>query len=129
MYKAKDEPCKFDKSKISDVADVSHTTVKSSDVRSMKIAVAKNPVSVAIEADKPIFQQYRGGIFDSEECGTGLDHAVLIVGYGKDDEGREFWIMRNSWGTSWGEDGYMRMAIEEGRGTCGVQMAPLYPNV
>jgi len=91
--------------------------------------LAKTPVSVAIEADKSIFQMYKSGIFDSAECGSELDHAVLLVGYGKSEEGQEYWIMRNSWSTKWGEDGYMKMAILEGDGVCGVHMAPLYPNV
>ena len=84
---------------------------------------------MAIEADKSIFQMYKSGIFDSAECGSELDHAVLLVGYGKSEEGQEYWIMRNSWSTKWGEDGYMKMAILEGDGVCGVHMEPLYPNV
>ena len=92
----------------------------------MKAAVAKQPISVLIEADKSVFQMYRGGIFDSAECGTSLDHATLVVGYGSEN-GKEFWIMKNSWGASWGESGYMRLAIEQGKGVCGIQMNTLYP--
>jgi len=76
----------------------------------MKAAVAKQPISVLIEADKSVFQMYRNGIFDSASCGTNLDHATLVVGYGEEN-GKEFWIMKNSWGTGWGESGYMRLAI------------------
>jgi len=72
------------------------------------------------------FQNYRSGIFDNTSCGTRLDHGVGIVGWGK-QSGREYWILRNSWGKSWGESGYMRMAIETGKGVCGVQMQPSYP--
>ena len=69
---------------------------------------------------------YRSGIFDSSACGTRLDHATLVVGYGNEN-GKEFWIMKNSWGTGWGESGYMRLAIEQGAGVCGIQMNALYP--
>ena len=92
----------------------------------MKAAVAKQPISVLIEADKSVFQMYRNGIFDSAECGTSLDHATLVVGYGSEN-GKEFWIMKNSWGATWGENGYMRLAIEQGKGVCGIQMNTLYP--
>lgn len=94
----------------------------------MKAAVETGVVSVAIQADKRVFQSYKSGIFDSTLCGTKLDHATNVVGYGS-SEGQEYWIMRNSWGTSWGEEGYMRIAIENGAGICGIQMQVNYPNV
>jgi len=79
-----------------------------------------------IEADRAVFQQYTSGIFDSTACGTSLDHATLVVGYGSEN-GQDYWIMKNSWGTVWGEAGYMRLAIVNGQGICGIQMNPLYP--
>ena len=87
-------------------------------------------LSVLIEADKAVFQQYSSGVFDSTACGTTLDHAVLVVGYGTDsDTGKEYWIMKNSWGSRWGEEGYMRLAIEEGsgEGVCGIQTTVVWP--
>ena len=92
----------------------------------MKSAIEKQPISVLIEADKAVFQQYKSGIFDSPECGTQLDHATLVVGYGVEN-GTKFWIMKNSWASSWGEEGYMRLKIEKGSGVCGIQLNPLYP--
>ena len=74
----------------------------------MKIAVEQQPTSVLIEADKMVFHQYSSGIFDSSKCGTNLDHTTLVVGYGS-DAGTEYWIMKNSGGASWGEDGYMHL--------------------
>ena len=62
---------------------------------------------------------YKEGIFDSAECGTSLDHAVTAVGYGKEN-GMEYYIVRNSWGPSWGEDGYIKIKAVEGAGICGV---------
>lgn len=71
---------------------------------------------------------YHSGIYDNTGCGTNLDHAVLAVGYGTDaDSGLEYWLIKNSWDVSWGDEGYMKMAIVDGDGICGVQMNPLYP--
>ena len=92
----------------------------------MKAAVAQQPTSVLVEADQMVFQQYQSGILDDPSCGTYLDHATLVVGYGS-DAGQEYWIMKNSWSTGWGESGYMRVAIQAGAGVCGIQMGPLYP--
>lgn len=90
-------------------------------------AIAQQPISVAIQANRMVFQLYNGGIFDSSSCGTSLDHAVALVGYGTDG-GQAYYILRNSWGTSWGESGYMRIATDgNGDGICGVQMEPCYP--
>lgn len=94
----------------------------------MKAAVEKGVVSVAIQADQRVFQSYKSGIFDSTRCGTQLDHATNVVGYGE-SEGQEYWIMRNSWGTTWGEKGYMRIAIVDDKGICGIQMMVNYPNI
>lgn len=71
---------------------------------------------------------YKSGVFDDPNCGFDLDHAVLAVGYGR-DQGENFWNIKNSWGDSWGEGGYIRLAAVKGRGICGIQMDPLYPNL
>ena len=93
----------------------------------MKAALAIQPLSVSIEADKSVFQSYSSGIFSSTLCGTNLDHATNVVGWGTSGT-TEYWVMRNSWGTTWGEKGYMRLAIVSGSGICGIQSSPLYPN-
>merc|ERR1719208_800737 len=67
-------------------------------------AIAIGPVSVAIEADKTVFQHYRSGVFDGVGCGTNLDHGVLAVGYTS-----EAIIVKNSWGATWGMQGYIEM--------------------
>lgn len=74
----------------------------SNSVEQLKAAIAKSPTSVTIEADKSVFQMYKEGIFDSTECGTSLDHAVMAVGYGTEN-GKEYYIVRNSWGPMWGD--------------------------
>lgn len=97
--------------------------------RDLEIAVGQGPVSVAIEADTRVFQLYTEGVLTSDACGTNLDHGVLVVGYGSDD-GQDYWIVKNSWGTSWGENGYIRLgktSSEHSKGVCGIAMQPSYP--
>merc|ERR1711998_447907 len=74
----------------------------------LKAAVAIQPVSVAIEADRMAFQGYTGGVITGSACGTQLDHGVLAVGYGTED-GEDYFLVRNSWGASWGESGYVKI--------------------
>jgi C1A family cysteine protease len=93
----------------------------------LKTQLATQPVSIAIQADQRVFQSYSSGVFDDERCGTALDHAVTLVGYGTEG-GQEYYLMRNSWGSSWGENGYMKMGMNgDGPGVCGVQMDPVAP--
>ena len=94
----------------------------------MMAALNTQPLAVAIEADKRVFQSYKSGVLSSDKCGTKLDHAVLAVGYGTDEAtGLDYWLVKNSWNTTWGDKGYIKLAIVDGNGICGVQMGPLYP--
>ena len=89
-------------------------------------AVTQQPVSIAIEADKPAFQHYKTGVFTSDTCGTKLDHGVLVVGYGTD--GQDYWIVKNSWGAVWGDQGYIKIERDGSKkGLCGINMQPSYP--
>mmetsp|Transcript_74627 Transcript_74627/g.103627 ORF Transcript_74627/g.103627 Transcript_74627/m.103627 type:complete len:115 (+) Transcript_74627:663-1007(+) len=98
--------------------------VESNSVSSLKAAVADRPVTVMIEGDRYVMQIYESGVLNSEWCGTDLDHGVLIVGYGTED-GQEYWLVRNSWGTVWGEEGYVKIAIKDGEGICGIQKSAI----
>ncbi|KAJ4765808.1 Cysteine protease [Rhynchospora pubera] len=94
----------------------------------LKDAVANQPVSVAIEASGSAFQFYSSGIFTGP-CGTNLDHGVLVVGYGPCSAGTSYWIVKNSWGTSWVESGYIRMQrnVASTAGLCGIALEASYP--
>jgi len=95
---------------------------------SLMAAVAKQPVVIAIEADTRYFQSYSGGILDSTACGTNLDHAVEIISYGSEN-GIDYWTVRNSWSSSWGEQGYIRIKKTSSTndiGICGVAAEPSF---
>lgn len=105
--------------------------VKPNDQVSLTSAVAQQPVSVAIEADTRYFQSYSGGVLTSTSCGTNLDHGVLVVGYGTEN-GIDYYLVKNSWGTSWGENGYVKIARSSSTndpGICGIAMQPSFPTV
>jgi len=125
-YTAKTQSCSYSESKATNVEVATWNKVAANSPDALKAALNVGVVSVSIEADKMCFQTYSSGVFDNVKCGTQLDHAVAAVGYGSEN-GQEYWIVRNSWGASWGEQGYIRMAIVDGAGICGVQMGPLYP--
>ncbi|KAJ7560923.1 hypothetical protein O6H91_03G006400 [Diphasiastrum complanatum] len=93
----------------------------------LKVAVANQPISVAIEAAGRSFQFYNGGVF-SGSCGTNLDHGVTAVGYGTDGS-VDYWLIKNSWGASWGENGYIRIQrnVAVKTGLCGIAIEPSYP--
>lgn len=102
------------------------------DQLSLKASVSKQPVVIAIEADTKYFQSYSSGILtDGIKCGTNLDHAVEIVGYGTDN-GIDYWKVRNSWGSSWGESGYVRIQRSSSTndiGVCGIAAEPSFISV
>ena len=87
-------------------------------------AVARAPVSIAVQANQPDFQLYSGGIITAN-CGNKLDHGVVVVGYGTDAHGVDYWRIKNSWGTQWGEAGDFR--VVRGKGMCGVGLVASYP--
>jgi len=118
--------CKYDKSK-GQVKVTTYTDVPKNSSEQLKAALQKQPVSVAIEADQPVFHQYTGGIITSDSCGTGLDHGVLAVGYGVDASKGEYYIVKNSWTADWGEKGFVRIGVKDGAGICGIQMSASYP--
>jgi KDEL-tailed cysteine endopeptidase len=127
-YTAKDGSCHS----CSAVVSVSGCAdVKANNQVALKEAVANAPVSIAIEADTKYFQSYTSGVLTSSSCGTNLDHGVLIVGYGTEN-GIKYWLVKNSWSTSWGEQGYVKIARSDSTndpGICGIGMQPSYPVV
>ncbi|KAF9686774.1 hypothetical protein SADUNF_Sadunf02G0024700 [Salix dunnii] len=126
-YRAQDGTCKKEKLKRRVVTIDKYVDVPPNNEKQLLQAVAAQPVSVGICGSERAFQMYSKGIFTGP-CSTSLDHAVLIVGYGSEN-GVDYWIVRNSWGTSWGMSGYMHMQRNSGnsQGVCGINMLASYP--
>jgi len=126
-YTAAGGTCQYSAAK-GQVGTKSYKDVTADSPSQLQAAVAQQPVSVAIEADKLVFQSYTSGIISSTSCGTTLDHGVLVVGYGT-DAGTDYWLLKNSWGVTWGEKGYFRILRQStaGKGICGLQEEPSYP--
>nr|GME09451.1 ervatamin-B-like [Ipomoea batatas] len=90
-------------------------------------AVSKQPVSIGITIGGDDFQLYSSGVFNGD-CGSGSHHAVTVVGYGATADGEKYWLVKNSWGTSWGEKGYIKMERGDGdEGLCGLATNAVYP--
>ena len=137
-YKASFDECKTRKTLLHIASIDGFNDVPSNDESTLKKAVSQQPVSVAIEADQRSFQLYAGGVYHAEDCGTQLDHGVLVVGYGIDHNSsnviipgatKKFWKIKNSWSEQWGEGGYIRIArdVESPSGMCGVAEMASYP--
>ena len=97
----------------------------------MMTALMQQPVSIAIQADQKEFQLYQSGVFTGS-CGVELDHGVLVVGYGSEN-GEDYYLVKNSWSTSWGDNGYIKLGrgsqYNSGAGQCGMLMQGSYPIV
>jgi KDEL-tailed cysteine endopeptidase len=104
------------------------TDVALNDPVALMNAAASGPVAIAVDGAALGFQFYWGGIV-KHFCGSSLDHGVLLVGYGTDN-GTDFWLIKNSWGPSWGEKGYIRVLRDmttKGPGMCGLQQSASFP--
>jgi C1A family cysteine protease len=98
--------------------------VPRNDEMALAAAVANQPVSVGVDGSG-VFQFYQGGILAGASCGTKMNHAVTAIGYGTGEDGTQYWLLKNQWGESWGEGGYMR--LERGVGACGIGTQSSYP--
>lgn len=129
-YKGHNAKCIYNKSKLIQGLKVSgYTAVPKKSENALKAAIAKTTVAVSIDADKIML--YSSGIFNKKNCGEDLNHGVLGVGYGS-EKGKDYWIIKNSWGADWGEKGYIRVVRHDGTGKagiCGITEQSIYPNL
>ncbi|XP_012585425.1 PREDICTED: cathepsin S isoform X2 [Condylura cristata] len=126
-YKAVDGKCKYD-SRNRAATCSKYIELPSGDEEALKEAVAsKGPVSVAIDASHTSFFLYRSGVYDEPACNRTVNHGVLVVGYGTLG-GKDYWLVKNSWGLTFGEQGYIRMA-RNNKNHCGIASYPSYPEM
>jgi len=122
--------CKFSKSKVKATMS-SYVQVKSGDEDALKQAVAtKSPMAIAIYAALDSFQHYKSGVYYAPSCPSSfdeLDHVVTLIGYGTEN-GQDYWLVKNSWGTGWGDNGYIKMARNRDN-NCGIATEAAYPVV
>lgn len=125
-YKAVQQSCTFDETKgINKITGYVHG--QSGDEDYLKQLSSQGVCDIAIYASLYSFQAYTGGIYADNQCSSVfLNHAVGLVGYGSEN-GSDYWIVRNSWGASWGEDGYIRIA-RNANNMCGVATDALQVN-
>uniref|UniRef100_A0AC34R2J3 Cathepsin L n=1 Tax=Panagrolaimus sp. JU765 TaxID=591449 RepID=A0AC34R2J3_9BILA len=128
-YKGVQKKCHFKKTTVG-ADDTGFIDLPEGDEEQLKIAVAtQGPISVAIDAGHRSFQLYKEGVYYEKQCSSEqLDHGVLVVGYGTDPEHGDYWLIKNSWSESWGENGYIRIARNKNN-HCGVASKASYPLV
>jgi len=125
-YVAKDAKCTAHSSK-GKVGATKVIAVKPNTPSQMKAALQKGPLAVSVDAAHSVFHQYTHGVITSSSCGTHTDHAVLAVGWGHEHGAGDYFIVKNSWGTRYGEHGYVKIGIADGVGICAVNLKPYYP--
>lgn len=126
-YEAKDGKCRLNGSQ--PIAAISSfTSIEKGSSAQLKLAVAQQPVSVGVQANEKVWQMYESGVMDSD-CGQRLNHAVLVVGYGRED-GLDYWLVKNTWGEDWGIEGYVKILRDDEStdgGLCGIALDASYP--
>ncbi|CAH0720286.1 unnamed protein product, partial [Brenthis ino] len=128
-YEGVDDKCRYNP-KNAGAEDVGFVDIPAGDEAALRAALAAaGPVAVAIDASHESFQLYSSGVYYDEDCSSeNLDHGVLVVGYGTDETQGDYWLVKNSWGRSWGELGYIKMARNRNN-HCGIASAASYPLV
>lgn len=128
-YEAQDGKCRFNAANVGATV-TGFVDIAEGDEKALQQAVSSiGPISVAIDASRTSFSLYKSGVYYEEDCSsTALDHGVLAVGYGNDKQGGDYWLVKNSWGGDWGDEGYIKMARNKDN-NCGIATIASYPLV
>lgn len=128
-YEARDNVCRFNRANVGGTCTGYRNVAPAGDESALMTAVATiGPIAVAIDANHQSFMNYRSGVLNEPTCSPrNVDHAVLVVGYGT-YQGTPYWLVKNSWGTSWGDGGYIMMSRNK-RNQCGIAGFASYPTV
>mgnify|MGYP003682308181 FL=1 len=131
-YQAEQGQCQ--ENQCNNVVNISdYSDVEQNNEHILMRAVSQQPISVAIQANLSSFRFYKSGVYQDPQCGDQLDHGVLIVGYGTDRlQGLDYWIVKNSWGHEWGDNGYIKILRnydQSESGMCGIASQPSFPIV
>jgi C1A family cysteine protease len=127
-YIANDTKCQYDASKV--VVQITGTISAYRSVDGLKQALMNGPASISLHAGTESFRAYKGGVYNDKTCPTDVNHAVQTVGWGHDTQSNlDYFIMRNSWGADWGDQGYMKIAVTNtDLGICGMlYRVPMQP--
>lgn len=126
-YKGVDQPCKFNNTRFSDRLS-SYIKLTPGDELGLAQAVASiGPIAVAMDGSLDTFFSYKSGVYYDVRCrSSNLNHAALIVGYGTDIKWGDYWLVKNSWGSTWGEEGYFKIARNRDN-HCGIASYIVYP--
>lgn len=123
-YEAHDGKCRY-RAENSGANATGYVMIAKSEDKLKEAIALVGPIAVAIDASD--LSSYKGGVYFNPKCSTdNLDHGVLVVGYGTDKKGGDYWLVKNSWGASWGEKGYVRMSRNRNN-NCGIVSDASYP--
>ncbi|CAF1377160.1 unnamed protein product [Adineta steineri] len=125
-YKGHEETCTFNTSKVV-VKVCGFVNISSGNEDALKQAVALiGPIATAVDASRTSFQMYQSGVYEEPQCSSDQpSHGIFIVGYGN-ESGKDYWLLKNSWGTDWGEQGYIKL-IRNKNNECAIATMPSYP--
>ncbi|KAJ3608766.1 hypothetical protein NHX12_023296 [Muraenolepis orangiensis] len=126
-YMGRSGPCKYDtRGKVASCSGYRFLPM-GDEYELMHAMAAIGPISVAIDASRPKFLFYRHGVYRDRTCTHRVNHGVLAVGYGT-EHGRDYWLVKNSWGVHYGEHGYVKMARNRFN-QCGIAQYACYPTM
>lgn len=126
-YEAVQEKCHFNPKTVG-ATDTGSYSLVGNEKTLMKFVGTVGPISVAIDAGQNSFHLYSKGVYYEPLCGKEVNHAVLVVGYGTDSYGQDYWLVKNSWGEQWGDGGYIKMARNKNN-NCEIASYAIYPKL